>query len=752
MLRLTASSVTARRLGIIAIAATLCSAPVAAAAQQAAIQGIVTSSETGRPLEGVAVILETGGRQAYTTFTDRNGFYQIGRINPGTYSLRSEQLGYAQHEQVVSLPGGERVRASFRLEPVAVALGGIVVAPERGAAVRDLGRQRVTAADLRLVPVPAGSGDLASYLQTLPGVTTTGDRGGQLFVRGGTPAENLVLVDGIPIYQPFHILGFFSVFPEDLVSSVDFYAGGFGARYHGRTSSVLDVRLRDGDPKGHRAMGSVSPFLTEAVVEGPWEGGGVKWLVSMRRSLIEETSGTLLGTEQPLTFESQLLKVTSTSKEDDGCAALALRTSDRGRLDPEEKESHVGWENLLAGLRCLTVRGAHLLEVSFSFTRSASAAVSRGSSELRSSVWRAQHDVHATSMVGSIPLYAGYHAYRESMDYDLTELFGTQRRDRGIFGAGAYVEAAVPVGSRIDTRPGLVLTASPRPGVEPRLRVSWEPFGRSSEMLQGALGLYRQNAVGMSDTRDVSSVFTAWMSAPDEMPLEALHGMVGWQQTLGGFRWSVEGYYKRLKEIPVPVWKAVAQFTTELGRADGKVYGTDTRIEYTRPGFYGFVGYGYSWTRYAASQPEFSTWFGEPVQHYHPPHDRRHQVNAVTSFDIAGVKASARWQFGTGLPFTRPMGFDEAFDYTKNLHDVRTTVGTTRLVLDKPFTGRLPMMHRLDVSLERGFDLSLGKLLVQAGVINAYDRRNMFYYDLFTGRRADQLPVSPYASVTLRPR
>src|SRR5690606_2971084 len=117
--------------------------------------------------------------------------------------------------------------------------------------------------------VPAGSGDLASYLQTLPGVTTTGDRGGQLFVRGGTAAENLVLVDGIPIYQPFHILGFFSVFPEDLVSSVDFYAGGFGARYSGRTSSVLDVGLREGNANTTRAVGTASPFLAEVMVEGP---------------------------------------------------------------------------------------------------------------------------------------------------------------------------------------------------------------------------------------------------------------------------------------------------------------------------------------------------------------------------------------------------------------------------------------------------------------------------------------------------
>ncbi|NIS64117.1 MAG: TonB-dependent receptor, partial [Gemmatimonadales bacterium] len=219
---------------------------------------------------------------------------------------------------------------------------------------------------------------------------------------------------------------------------------------------------------------------------------------------------------------------------------------------------------------------------------------------------------------------------------------------------------------------------------------------------------------------------------------------------VGGLRWSVDGYYKRLTEIPVTVWSAVAQFTSQLGRADGKTLGADVRIEYVSPHIRGFLGYGYSWTLYEVSQRDFTTWFGKPVQSYHPPHDRRHQINALLSLDLGDFTASARWQFGSGLSFTRPLGFDEAFDFNVALHQVKSTVGTTRLLLDKPFTGRLPLVHRLDVSLERTFDVSFGKIVVQAGVINAYDRRNMFYYDLFTGRRLDQLPLAPYASVTLR--
>jgi hypothetical protein len=217
--------------------------------------------------------------------------------------------------------------------------------------------------------------------------------------------------------------------------------------------------------------------------------------------------------------------------------------------------------------------------------------------------------------------------------------------------------------------------------------------------------------VGTGDLRDVSSVFNAWMPAPDERPLEAVHGVLGWQQQLGGgFNYLVEGYYKRMRNIPVPLWRAVAVFTTTLARADGEVHGIDARIEYGSGRFYGFVGYGYSHTEYASDHPGISADFGDEVQRYNPPHDRRHQLNALASLEVAGFEAFVRWQFGSGLPYTSPQGFDEAFNYVEELYNPSIERGATRMVLDRPFNARLPTVHRLDVSVERGFDLTRGRL------------------------------------------
>ena len=730
---------------------TLLSLPLAARAQQrAAIQGIVAESNRGRPLAGVAVSLEADGKLAYGAYTNQNGVYRIDDIRPGEYTLRARFVGYREHVQAVTLVSDRRLTVNFRMDPVPTVLHGIVVNPEQSAAVTELGRQVVTPQQIRAVPVPGGTGDLVSYLQTLPGVTTAGDRGGQVFVRGGLPAENEVLVDGIPIYQPFHILGFYSVFPEDLVSSADFYAGGFGARYHGRTSSVLDVHLRDGDPQKFRATGSLSPFVADAVVGGPIREGAT-WLASVRHSLIQQTGDALLGAPEPVSFESALVKIAS--GQNDGCSLLGMHTADRGQIDPQVKGSRISWDNNLVGLKCLTLReNGRRLEVNWSFSGSTSAALTRSASNLHSSVTRMQHDLHVNDLLGSIPVEVGYELYDETMNYDLSELFADQANGSfgAIFGASTYGEAELSLGHDFKVKPGVVLVVAPTLGVEPRLRASWTPFGPSGGTLQGAFGVYRQSVVGISDLRDVGSVFTAWMTPPEGGPLQATHEVLGWQQSVGnGFRWSLEGYAKQLKNIPVAAWQAAAQFTTTLSRANGTVRGADARVELSRSHFYGFVGYGYNWTLYRSAQAGFADWFGQPVQSYHPAQDRRNQVNALATTDVGAYKISARWQFGSGLPFTQPLGFDESFGLPNRLPDVHTSVGTTRLVLEKPFTGRLPAVHRLDVSVERGFDLSMGRLSVQVGAINAYDQRNMFYYDLFTGHRLDQLPLAPYMSLTL---
>ena len=174
----------------------------------------------------------------------------IPRLDAGRAAVRVSYVGYETLVDTLTIDAG--ALRSFDVALV-VETGGleVVVESERstGGARVTAGVQAIDPKDIDIVPAPDVSGDLASYLTTSPGVVTTGDRGGQLFVRGGEPSQNLVLIDGMALYQPFHVLGFYSAFPSDILAGADLYAGGYPARYGGQVSSVLDIQTRNSNKR-----------------------------------------------------------------------------------------------------------------------------------------------------------------------------------------------------------------------------------------------------------------------------------------------------------------------------------------------------------------------------------------------------------------------------------------------------------------------------------------------------------------------
>lgn len=734
--------------------------PSGAWAQEASLQGILLDQATSQPLQGAEVVLEQAGETIASTVTDRVGLFQFSGLVPGAYRFRILLLGQTIHEETIELQIGGVLTANRRVRIDAVQLEGIGVAIQGpGAVRRGLAGQTIMAGELARVPTPAASGDLASYLQTQPGVVSSGDRGGQLFIRGGTPSENLVLMDGMLIYQPFHITGLFSAFPENLIQSAAFFPGGFGPEYSGRISSVLDVQMRDGNRNDMSVMASASPFLAEVAAEGPIGSNALSsYIVSARRSLIRETSPWLLGQEQPLGFDSQYFRLSHLNPAGSSrCSLTLMRSRDEGGLDPEDRQSRVGWGNLLVGGRCMTLAGETFVDVRFGRSAVSSDAVTRGASEFFSSASRIFIDGDVSRLIGRVRLNWGGYVHAERTSYDLQELLAdsSQREER--WGAtGLYAELEIPVGGGLRVLPGAAISvaAQRRRSIEPRLRAAWRVTGPVDGELNAAVGLYEQRLSGISDRRDASSIFTAWVRTPPDTEMRALHAQASWEQSLGaGFSWSIDGYYRRMYELPIATWSTIARFAPELAQAGGRGHGADARLEFRRGPLYLFGGYAWGWTEYHTEQDDFGVWFGEPVQSYQPPHDRRHQATATASIELGRLSLAAHWEYGSGFPFTRPIGFDELIDFRTDstaLPPLTGTFGETRLLLDRPYNASLPATHRLDLSARLPVDVGSQVLELQAGVINLYDRNNLFYYDVFANRRIDQLPFTPYISVKLQ--
>lgn len=720
----------------------------------AALRGVVTSADDALPLQGANVVLEApDGSVAYAAATGPAGAYAIDGIEPGRYPLRVSFVGFSTYRDTLLL------RPGIRTYDVDLAVGeqeltGLLVEAERGAARRQAGLQTIRPSELSRIPMPGPGGDIAAYLQTLPGIVSGGDRGGQLYIRGGTPTQNLVLVDGLPIVKPFHISGLFSAFPQDLVERADVYAGGHSAAYMGAISSVIDVSLRNGDMERVKGSGSAGPFLLTAHAEGPIVRESSSFIAMIRHSVIEEAAGPLLGQEIPLRFYDMTGRY-AVQTDNSVCSVTGLHTYDRGRLD-NERDTELSWSNTTAGGRCFIYSGdlQRTLTLSGGYMHYQNDAGPSGAPERSAGLSKTYLSVDRELSQGWGAFLFGFRADYAKYTYNLDEKFiALEAKDQYSYTLQSY--------AALDWRLGPWLTLSPSVGsqfggqftkvtLEPRLRVAIRPGRSDRQELSLAVGKYNQVAEGITDERDAGTVFTIWVPSMRDDPIaEALHGIIGYRQRFGRrLEASVEAYVKDMQNIPVPLWTPVARFNTRTTFANGLAYGADARVELDAGPLYLYAGYGWSKVTYEAASRNLGAWIRGTLVEYAPAHDLRHQVNAVASVEIGGITTNLRWELGTGRPYTKVYGFDLLLDLV-TLEDYPTTdAGTPLTLYDRPYGARLPAYHRLDVSASRSFDLDAGPSLeVQAGALNAYDRRNIFYFDVNTLRRVDQTPLLPYLSL-----
>ena len=732
-----------------------------ASAQNATLNGFVTDAATGEALEDVNVVLQApDGEMAAGTVTNRDGLYLL-RVPAGRYLVRATFVGYLPHTDTLNLVAGRIRTFNLTLQPAAGALDEVVVQTDRqdGVARVTAGQHSVRPAEIALVPSPDVSGDLMNYLTTLPGFVATGDRGGQLFIRGGEPSQNFVQLDGMVLYQPFHILGFYSAFPADILSRTDIYAGGYGAKFGERISSVIDVWTREGNKRRFGGSASVSPFMATAHLEGPVVPDRVSFLASFRRSMVEQGAEPLLNERLPFDFGDAFAKLHAEVTPRMRLALTGIRTHDRGTLvepgggvPPEE----IRWKNQAFGLRYLLL--PHILPISsdlrVSHSRLDAEQGSRDDPSRVSSIWETNVSLDGAFYGPKVDAQAGIVLRLLSSRTDLGGLYqNTEFKGSSLDHLAFYAEPEWKLGRGLRVRAGARLQfyyIRIDPYVEPRLRVVWD---RGRHHFSGALGYYTQEILGLTDRRDAASVFTAWTNIPKFNPGQpdvlaehiprAIHAIAGYRTTPAPWlEFSVEGFQKWYKNLFVPEWTAFPRFTTRLQPADGQTLGFDARVEVRRPPFYGYLNYGLSSTRYEARQASLALWYGRETLDYRPPHDRRHQLNVLLSTTALGFAMSARWEFGSGLPYSRAVGFD-GFVLVDDIVDVRTAPASRRVIYARPYDGLLPAYHRLDVSIDRTFDLGRARVTVLGSVMNVYDRRNLFYLDVFTLRRVDQLPVLP---------
>ena len=255
-----------------------------------AISGFIADAETGETLPGAHVFLP--GLRLGTT-TNEAGYFAIPSLPLGAYRVRISFLGYQVLEDTLRAGAGER--STIALAPVALEAGGVLVEASRNDAAAPPGLISIPPQQLERLPSIGGEQDLFQALQWLPGVRRSGEVNGGLVVRGGEPDQNLFLLDGVPIYHPWHAFSLLSTFQTGTFKDIKLFRGTFPAEHGGRLTGVLDAELKDGsrpEPKAIAALGVLSGrFLVESPITE-----AVSFMVSGRRSYIDK----LVGREHPV--------------------------------------------------------------------------------------------------------------------------------------------------------------------------------------------------------------------------------------------------------------------------------------------------------------------------------------------------------------------------------------------------------------------------------------------------------------------
>lgn len=734
---------------------------IALHAQNGIVRGNIYEKESGEPIGFCNVFLE--GTTLGNT-TDINGFFTIAEVPPGDYKLVAQFIGYDTTSVNVSVRANGIVFENLYLVEGGVQLEGVTVSARKEQARNSvqISKVSVTQQQIKALPSTGGVADIAQYLPVLPGVVVSGDQGGQLYIRGGSPVQNKILLDGMTIYNPFHSIGFFSVFETETIRSVDVLTGGFNAEYGGRISAVVDIKTREGNKKRLAGKVGVSPFQANAIIEGPIvklkdEGGGsTSFLLTAKQSLLDRTSKSIYSYADtaglPYSFTDLYGKLSMVSSNGSKLNLFGFNFEDQVNF---EGTADLNWDATGAGLNFILVppNSNILVGGSASFSDYKINLIEADGNPRASGVTTYNIIFDFSYYGANNEVKYGFEFNGFNTDFTIRNFLGQTIRQRSFTTElAAFVKYKQKLGNFI-IEPGMRLqyyASQSEPSFEPRLGFKYNITDWLR--LKGAAGMYSQNLVSSVNERDIVNLFVGFLAGPEQQLFKpgtrervnhrlqkSIQGVFGMEVDLqDNMALNIEPYYKNFTQLinlnRTKTSGSDPDFITETGEA----YGIDFSLRYELKNTYMWATYSYA---YVNRDDGFQT--------YPTVFDRRHNINMLVSQSFGKDKAweaSVRWNYGSGFPFTLTQGFFTRYNYDDGVStDILTDNGDLGIIYDEDRNaGRLPDYHRLDISLKRIFEFSKNlNLEVIASITNVYDRENIFYFDRIRYERVNQLPILP---------
>lgn len=695
------------------------------------INGFVRDAANGESIPYVNVTIKN---TLLGAATGNLGYYVINHVPPGEYTLVYSMMGFAKVEDTLRVHAGAAVKHDVLLKANVIEMESIVKTAERERFEREVevSTNTLSARQLNSLPMLAEA-DVFRTLRLLPGVVSRNDFSSQLYVRGGSPDQNLVLLDGVTVYNPFHLLGLFSMFNTDAIKEVEFMTGGFPAEYGGRLSSVLSITNNEGNSKEFQGKANISMLSAKTTLQGPIPRGS--YLISARRTYFDQIfKGTKY--DFPYYFYDFQGKVNFNLNENHRLTLSGFYGDDKlnYELQPnnEDEEFQVNidwlWGNRTTSLKwrwlmhpnlfseVLLTRSKFKLDLNLDLvsTNAAALAILNGIRDYSVDANFNYFGLKGHGVKFGAKLSRLDFVY--SFSIDRTQLFDYHTKPSL---AAFYLQDQWQLSEKLSTKIGVRLenySLGKRMTFSPRLGLKYQLLPNLA--LKGSVGLYHQFMTTAASDNQNFNFIDLWFPLTEQYrPLSAMHYVAGFEWWLP---WDLiltnEFYYKSMNNLlELNENGDFADPNDDYFIGDGYAAGFETLLKKSVGRFSGWLGYSYAVTKRHINNIT-----------YYPKHDRRHNLNVVLNYDLGrDWKFGFVFTYGSGTPYTPVLGkyanYTWDFHYNEANYEIYNRIGAKNSV-------RYPAYHRMDVSIRKKFELLGVVNYPYLQIVNVYNRKNVLLY------------------------
>jgi len=747
------------------------------------VSGYVENANSGEKLAGAVIYVTDATNMG--TMTNTYGFYSI-TVPAETIKITVAYIGYASQTIELNLKEDEHI--NFSLIPANEIDEVEIIGQKSEAEKTEMGRIDVSIKTIQKIPALLGEVDILKAIQLLPGVQSGTEGTSGLYVRGGGPDQNLILIDGVPVYNASHLFGFFSVFNADAISDVSITKGGFPARYGGRLSSVIDVRMKEGNTKKFSGAASIGIISSKFMFEGPIIKNKTSFIISARRTYIDALAKPIIKYYQKKDKNSQTTggyyfwdvnaKINHKFSDKDRIYLSAYTGKDKAYIkDVNKWEENIDkfnfdlkWGNLTSAFRWNHILGNKLfmnttltyskyvfgIDMGAEFEDTKRKEFSKYafgySSGIDDQSAKIDFDYNPSPnhsiKFGTNYIYhtftPGINAVKFVSKEDGTEQkIDTTFGNKNIYAHEYYLfaEDEMKIFKNLKANIGvhysgfyvsdtLYQSLQPRISVRYLITPKWSVKAAYTKMTQ-YLHLLTNSSMGMPTD--------LWLPVTNNIkPQRSTQYAFGSAYSFKGFNISLEGYYKDMHNMIE--YKDGASFMDSFDEENDKGRAWEKKIETDGKGTsYGFeilikkdVGNTTGWIGYtwAKTDRQFKNVnFGNP---YPFSYDRRHDIGIVIAHKFTDkIDVAATWIFGTGNPYTFST---EIYADLSNNYFVKSEFyyvneeGDSYIEhIEKRNNFRKPNYHRLDVGINFRKQKKYGKRTINIGAYNVYNRVNPFY-------------------------